>query len=133
MTPTQIACAFVDAINSADLDRVSELMTKDHVFIDADGSRHCGGEEMRQQWGQYLSMVPDFRSQVTEALCQGSIVALFGIAEGTFDQDGILKPENHWKVPAAWRVVVEGDRVAVWQLYVNPQPMAEIMNRLEWP
>ena len=38
--------------------------------------------------------------------------------------------ENHWVVPAAWRVVVEGDKVAVWQVYVNPERMVEILNRL---
>lgn len=130
MTPNQTARAFVEAINSADLDRIFELMTNDHIFIDADGRQHQGRREMRQQWAQYLSMVPDFRIQVTEALCQGASVALFGVAQGTFHQDGVLKAENHWEVPAAWRVVAEGDRVAVWQLYVNPQPMAEILNRL---
>lgn len=133
MTPTQTACAFVEAINSADLERLSELMTQDHVFIDADGFQHCGRTEMQRQWKQYFSMVPDFRIQVAVALCQGSSVALFGVAEGTFDEDGILKPENHWKVPAAWRVSVQGDRVAAWQLYVNPQPMAEILKRLKRP
>ncbi len=131
MTPTEIAYSFVEAINSGDPDQLSELMTEDHTFIDADGSEHSGRDEMHHGWEKYFSMVPDFRIQVKDALSRDNTVALFGVAEGTFDQDGVLKSENHWVVPAAWRVVVEDGRVAVWQLYVNPEPMVEILNRIE--
>ena len=133
MNPTEIAYAFVEAINSGEPDRLAELMTENHTFIDADGSEHSGREEMHRGWGEYYSMVPDFQIHVREALSQENTVALFGVAEGTFAQGGDLKPENHWVVPAAWRVVVEGGRVAVWQLYVNPEPMREILNRIEGP
>jgi ketosteroid isomerase-like protein len=131
MTPTEIAYSFVEAINSGDPDRLSKLMTENHTFIDADGSEHSGREEMHRGWGKYFTMVPDFQIHVEDALSRDDTVALFGVAEGTFDQDGALKPENHWVVPAAWRVVVEDGRVAVWQLYVNPERMVEILNRIE--
>jgi hypothetical protein len=131
MTPTEIAYSFVDAINSNDPDELAKLMTENHKFIDADGSEHPGRDEMHRGWKQYFSMVPDFRIHVKDALSRDNTVALFGLAEGTFDQDGDLKPENHWVVPAAWRVVVEDEKVAVWQLYVNPEPMVEILNRIE--
>jgi len=131
LKPVEVAHAFVEAINSGDPDRLAELMTEHHTFIDADGSEHAGREEMHRGWGEYFAMVPDFRIEVRETFSQGSTVGLFGVAAGTFVQDGALKPENHWVVPAAWRVVVEGERVAVWQLYVNPEPMREILNRIE--
>ena len=131
MKPAETAHAFAEAINAADPDRLAELMTENHTFIDADGSEHAGREEMRRGWGEYYAMVPDFHIEVKETFSQGDTVGLFGVAEGTFVQDGVLKPENHWQVPAAWRVVVEGERVAVWQLYVNPEPMREILNRIE--
>ena len=41
-----------------------------------------------------------------------------------------LRPENHWSVPAAWRVVVESESVAVWQLYANQHPMHQILDRI---
>ena len=131
MTPTEVAYAFVDAINSGDPNRLALLMTDNHTFVDADGSEHSGREDMRLGWAHYYSMVPDFRIDVTHDSSRDNVVALFGFAEGTFVQEGVLKPENRWQVHAAWRVVVEGDRVAVWQLYVNPQPMIEILNRIE--
>jgi hypothetical protein len=45
-------------------------------------------------------------------------------------QDGELKPHNHWSIPAAWRVVVDSDLVAVWQLYANQHVMHEILERI---
>ena len=130
MTPEEAAHAFVDAINSGDPDRMAGLMTENHTFIDSDGSAHPGREEMRVGWGQYFAMVPDFRIELTDTMSKGDVVALFGVAEGTFVQDGKLDRSNHWRVQAAWRVVVKGEKVAVWQLYVNPQTMVEIFNRI---
>ncbi|RLE36017.1 MAG: hypothetical protein DRJ61_01725 [Acidobacteria bacterium] len=130
MTSTETARSFVDAINSGNPDRLAELMTEGHVFVDSDGSEHCGREQMRDGWRSYFSMVPDFRIQVKDTFARGNVVVLLGVAEGTFDQAGALKPENHWVVPAAWRVVVEDELVAVWQLYVNPEPMVKISERI---
>ncbi|MGD8414747.1 MAG: nuclear transport factor 2 family protein [Candidatus Latescibacterota bacterium] len=131
MNPTEIANLFVEAINSNDPDRMATLMTENHTFIDADGSEYPGREKMREGWKEYFSMVPDFRIHVKEVLFRDNLVALFGVAEGTFDQNGELRRENHWIVPAAWRVVVENGKVAVWHLYVNPEPMVEILDRIK--
>ena len=75
-------------------------------------------------------MVPDYRIDVQEVFSRGDVVVLLGAAEGTFAGKGALDPRNHWSVPAAWKVVVDGDRVAVWQLYVNPEPMRVILDRM---
>ena len=131
MTPTETARSLVEAINSNDPGQLAKLMTEDHTFIDSDGSEHAGRDEMHRGWKQYFSMVPDLQIHVNEALFRDNTVALFGVAEGTFDQGGDLKAENHWVVPAAWRVVTENGKVAVWQLYVNPEPMVAIFNRIE--
>jgi uncharacterized protein (TIGR02246 family) len=131
MTEVETAHAFVDAINSRNPDRLAELMTDNHTFVDSDGSEHSGREAMRRGWREYFSMVPDFRIEVKETLVKDDTVVLLGFAEGTFDQDGELKVENHWLVPAAWRVKIQSGLVAVWQLYVNPDPMVEIYKRIE--
>jgi len=131
VTATDVARLFVEAINSGSPDRLSALMTEGHVFVDSDGSEHCGRQQMRDGWKSYFTMVPDFRIHVKDTFARDDTVVLLGVAEGTFDQHGILRPENHWVVPAAWRVVVEGELVAVWQLYVNPEPMVEIAKRIE--
>ena len=133
MTSKQVAEAFVAAINARDPERLAELMTDDHVFVDSDGKEHSGKDRMREGWRGYFSLVPDYQIEVAEIYSRGDRAVPVGIAEGTFTKDGSLLQENHWRVPAAWRAVVTDERVSVWQLYVNPEPMREILNRLETP
>ena len=130
MTPEEVVFAFVEAINSRRVDRISELMTPDHVFIESDGEEVAGRERMRDAWAAYFKVVPDYRIEVSETLTRGNTVVLLGTATGTISHEGNLDVENHWSVPAAWRVVVEGEGVAVWQLYVDLDPVRQILERL---
>lgn len=129
----EVARAFVEAINGGSIDKLAGLMTKDHVFIDSDGTEYRGRSRMVPNWQEYFALVPDYRIVVNETFVAGTTVMLAGEAEGTFAQDGLLKPENSWKVPAAWRAIVRKDKVAVWQLYVNPEPMTDIFKRIKGP
>jgi ketosteroid isomerase-like protein len=130
MTVEKIAMSFVEAINSKQIAKLSELMISNHIFVDADGTEVSGQERMTKGWLDYFAMVPDFQIEVKEVFSRDNTVLFCGTATGTFAKDGVLYPENHWAVPAAWRAVVENGRVAVWQLYVNPEPMRKILNRL---
>jgi limonene-1,2-epoxide hydrolase len=130
MTPEEVVFAFVEAINSRRVDRISELMTRDHVFMEPDGGEVAGRERMRDAWAEYFKMVPDYRIEVSETLTRDNTVVLLGAAVGTISHEGTLDVENRWSVPAAWRVVVEDDRVAVWQLYVDLDPVRQILERL---
>ncbi len=131
MKSEEVAESFVEAINTGDLDKLTALMTENHVFIDADGKEYPGRDRMRDGWREYFSLVPDFHIEIVERYSMGGRVVFTGIAEGTFSKDGELDPANHWRVPAAWRAVTRDDRVAVWQLYVNPEPMREILDRMD--
>ncbi len=130
MDPVSVARAFVEAINAGSVVRLAALMTEDHVFVDSDGTENRGKSRMAPGWGDYFAMVPDYKINVRETFAAGGTVMLSGEAEGTFVQGGLLKPENHWRVPAAWRAVVRDGKVAVWQVYVNPEPMADILKRI---
>jgi hypothetical protein len=148
------ARSFVDAINAGSIGRLAALMTDDHTFIDSDGKEHSGRARMLDGWREYFALVPDYRIDVKETFSRGDTVVLLGIAEGTFRKvpriswidapvrdgasraaetpgaDDALDPANRWSVPAVWRAVVLGGRVSVWRLYVNPEPMLEILRRM---
>ncbi len=130
MTPLEVADSFVAAINSREVNRLVNLMTPEHMFVDADGSEHVGRDQMKSGWQEYFDLVPNFQIQVSDRFDENDTVVLLGRASGTFEQKGQLKPENHWSVPAAWRVVVDSDLVAVWQLYANQHVMHEILERI---
>ena len=130
MNPMKVAEAFVAAINVGDVERMSRLMSPDYTFVDADGSEHVGRDRMASGWREYFAMVPDFRIEVGDRFEAEDTVVLLGRASGTFVQDGQLKPDNQWTVPAAWRVVVDSDLVVIWQLYANQHWMHEILARI---
>ena len=130
MTPLEVAEEFVAAINSGDIDRLVGLMTPEHMFVDADGSEHVGRDQMNTGWQEYFSLVPDFQIEVFDRFEAKDTVVLLGQASGTFVQNGELKPENHWSVPAAWRVIVDSDLVSGWHLYANQHPRHESLARI---
>ena len=133
MSSLKIALLFVEAINSANIEMLAGLMTEDHTFIDADGSEHSGYQKMRDGWQDYFSLVPDFEIKIHDHFERDNSVMLIGTAEGTFIDNGEIKAENHWKVPAAWRVKISNNQVAIWQLFTNQEPMIRIYNRIQQP
>ena len=130
MTPYETAMAFVDAINSKDVDRLVDLMTDDYKFINGDGSEHQGKEHMKAGWKEHLEIIPDLTLSISEHFEENYIVVLLGWSSGTIIQNGELKTENSWRVPSAWRVVVGSGKVAVWQLYANQCALHEIYDRI---
>ena len=131
MDTLQVAMSFVEAINGQRLDRIAELMTEGHAFVQADGVQVEGRDRLQEAWAAYFNMVPDYRIDVRETFCRENTVVLLGTASGTFADEGRLDPRNHWSVPAAWRVLVEANRVSVWQLYVDSEPMTRILNKMK--
>jgi ketosteroid isomerase-like protein len=129
--PLTVANSFIDAINAGRLDRIGQLLAADHVFVEADGSELIGRDKVRQAWARYLDMVPDYRIDVEETFCRGETVVFLGTASGTFVRGGSPDPENHWSVPAAWKAVVEAERISLWQLYVDSHPLRRILDRLK--
>jgi len=119
--------AFVRAINSRDPEQIALRMSEDHVFTDSLGRKIRGRERMKRAWAGYFLLFPDYRIVVVQVLERGNVVALFGLAEGTYAPGGTLKRENHWELPGAWRAVVRGGRVAQWQVYADNSPVMRIL------
>ena len=131
MKATEIALAFVDAINSKNIERLSDLMTDNHKFIDGDASEYSGKLQMKTGWEEHLELIPDLTLSISEHFEENDTVVLFGWSSGTIVENGDLKKENSWRVPCAWRVIVESGKVAVWQLYANQCALHEIYDRIK--
>ncbi|TQI79077.1 ketosteroid isomerase-like protein [Serratia fonticola] len=126
----QIALNFVAAINSHESDNIIALMTDDHVFIDAYGNRESK-EAMSKGWPAYFSWFPDYLIEVDDILVSGDTVVLLGYAGGTYH--GISSPDNKntWRIPAAWRVIIENHLVKVWQVYADSKIPFDIMGEAD--
>jgi ketosteroid isomerase-like protein len=128
MTPSEIVAAYVDRINTHDVDGVCALTERNGVFIDGLGHALTGREAIRKAWRSYFAMIPDYWVKVERQLQQGKVVAVFGRAGGTLaTADGRLDAANRWEVPAAWQAVVGKKGIAVWQVYADNEPIRQIM------
>jgi ketosteroid isomerase-like protein len=126
----QVVRAFVAKINAHKADALYDLMTEDHLFVDALGSAQQGRELARQGWIAHFNMTPDYYIACDKVLSEGETIAIFGRAGGTYSHNGQLRPANRWEAPAAWKVVVRGTRVAEWRIYTDSQPIHLIMLRI---
>ena len=127
MAAVETALAFFERINERDANRLAELMTEDHVFIDAIGGEVRGREKMHAGWQGYYAMCPDYWVSHERIFANGREVAIFGEAGGTIAPDGKLLPENQWRTPAAWLVVVEDGLVKQWRVYADNKPVYDIL------
>jgi ketosteroid isomerase-like protein len=127
MTPAETVLAFFAAINSHNSDKLAELMTEDHVFIDALGNSVLGREKTRAAWRGYFVMCPDYLVSHEDVLHNGNTVAVFGSAAGTISVNGELRAENRWRIPAAWRLMVYDGLVREFRVYADNKPVYGIL------
>jgi uncharacterized protein (TIGR02246 family) len=127
MSPIDTVLNFLDRVNQRDADKLAELMTEDHVFIDSLGQSVRGREKMRAGWRSYYAFCPDYSVSHEEIFQSGDVVAVFGSASGTIAAQGKLPPENKWRTPAAWLAVVEKGMVKEWRVYADNKPVYDIM------
>ena len=127
MSAIETVLDFLDRINKRDADKLAELMTEGHIFIDSLGNTMQGREKMRAGWRGYYSFCPDYWVTHEEILGNGDIVAVFGSAGGTIAANGKLPQENRWRTSAAWLAVVENGLVKKWQVYADNKSVYEIM------
>ena len=128
--------SFVDAINTADVEKLYHLMTEDHIFIDAHDNRVEGRENMKQSWIGYFEMFPDYKIEINEILQKDSLFCILGYASGTYKNRKNKENSNYWRVPAAWSAIIENNQVKHWQVYADNVFSIEIYNRNEptpWP
>lgn len=126
-TAETIAQAFLRAINRQDVDRLVELMSPAHRFIDSLGNLVEGREKMGEAWAAYFRMVPDYAVAIEEYYPADPVVILLGVASGTWTSDGQLRPENRWQTPIAIRALIEDGLVAEWRVYADNDPIRKLM------
>lgn len=125
----RVALRFVNEINRHDVDGMLALMSDDHLYVDGLGREVHGREKLRGLWGEVFARFPDYHLDVRETFQTGRVVALLGSASGTVAVNGQAHAQNRWTTPAAWRVIVEQDRIVHWQLYADLDPVRRLESR----
>jgi len=78
--PIAVVNAFNECINSRDLEGLSQLMDKDHRFIDRDGMAYGPATRMIEGWRQFFEMFPDSRNTFEKIVAHGDRVFIRGFA-----------------------------------------------------
>lgn len=115
---TDIALAFVSAINTGDAATLRRYMSEDHTFIDARGNSFSGAEKMVSAWQRFFHAYPGYRIRVKHTFAEEDKVALFGEAEGGWRlQETVLAQQ--WHVSAAWLAEIEAGKIRRWSVFCD--------------
>jgi ketosteroid isomerase-like protein len=115
---------FIAAINDHDVARIVGLSTDDHQFVDAHGVV-VPRETLEAAWTGYFAFMPRYGIEIDAILCEGDTSAVFGFAWGGLD--GSDPASRTWRRPCAWRAVVAGDRIRLWQVYVDTKAVFDLL------
>jgi len=126
----KIVLDFIESINSANIDRLYDLMSTDHEFIDSRGNSMVGNDYMKKAWTAYFDLFLDYKVEITDTFQNDSIIVLLGYASGTYKTtNSNLDNNNHWKIPASWKAIVVDEKIKLWQVYADNSVVIEIVNK----
>ncbi len=61
-----IVIKFVKAINEHNVNEIVNLMSEDHIFIDATGNKSVGKKGMKEGWEGYYELFPDYQIEISD-------------------------------------------------------------------
>jgi len=128
---TNIVLDFVEAINNADVDKIYNLMTDNHLFIDSQDNRVIGKENMKQPWIGYFALFPDYKIEINEILEKDSLICALGYASGTYKNLKNENNSNYWRIPIALTATVKDNQIKVWQVYADNSIVLDIIKKNE--
>jgi ketosteroid isomerase-like protein len=129
VTNKAITIRFVKAINDHDVDEISNLMSEDHLFIDASGNKSVGKKGMKDGWKAYYELFPDYQIEVTDIIENASFTGLFGYVSATYKNLTNKSNSNFWRIPAAWKAIVENKKIKQWQVYCDYSNLLKIIEK----
>lgn len=125
----EITLKFVKAINDHNVDEIVNLMSDDHTFIDAYGNMHIGKTGMKEGWKDYYDLFPDFKIEITDIIENDSMIGLFGYASATYKNIKDESNSNFWRIHAAWKAIIENNKVKHWQVICDYTKILKIMDK----
>ena len=124
-----IAIRFVKAINDHNVDEIINLMSEDHIFIDALDSKSVGKKGMKDGWKGYYELFPDYQIEISDITENVSTIGLFGYASGTYKNLTNKLDSNFWRIPASWKAIVENNKIKHWQVYCDYSSLFKIIEK----
>jgi ketosteroid isomerase-like protein len=128
-TNKAIAIRFVKAINDHDVDEIINLMSEDHIFIDAKDNKSVGKKGMKEGWEGYYELFPDYQIEISDITENVSTIGLFGYSSATYKNITNKLNSNFWRIPASWKAIVENNKIKHWQVYCDYSSLFKIIEK----
>ena len=123
------AIRFVKAINDHDVDEIINLMSEDHIFIDAEDNKSVGKKGMKEGWTGYFELFPDYQIEISDITENVSTIGLFGYVSATYKNLTNKVNSNFWRIPASWKAIVENNKIKHWQVYCDYSNLFKIIEK----
>lgn len=127
-TNKAIVIRFVKAINNHDVDEIINLMSEDHIFIDAIDNKTVGKKGMKEGWKGYYELFPNYQIEISDIIGNASTIGLFGYASATYKNLTNKLNSNFWRIPASWKAIVENNKIKHWQVYCDYSNLFDIIS-----
>jgi ketosteroid isomerase-like protein len=128
-TNKTVVIRFVKAINDHDVDGIINLMSEDHTFIDGMDNKSVGKNGMKEGWKGYYELFPDYQIEISVIVENASVIGLFGYASATYKNLTNKSNSNFWRIPAAWKAIVENNKIKHWQVYCDYSNLFKIIDK----
>ena len=112
----ETAFRFVESINRQEVEKLTDMMTDSHRFVDLSGEEHVGRAVMRKGWLDYFRMCPDYLIHVCEFHHRGDRVYLIGRTTGSHLD---LPWREEFQDTVIWIADVEGERLSLWKVVAD--------------
>jgi len=77
---------------------------------------------------EYFLLFPDYTIAVEDVLERENMVAVFGHASATY-RGLTAEPGNFWRLPAAWKGIIEKGKIKLWQVNADYALILDIMTK----
>jgi hypothetical protein len=124
-----IVIRFVKAINDHDVDEIADLMSEDHIFIDATDHKTIGKNVMKEGWKGYFELFPDYKIEISDICENESVIGLFGYVNATYKNLTNKLNSNFWRIPASLKAIVENNKIRHWQVYCDYSELLKIVDK----
>jgi limonene-1,2-epoxide hydrolase len=124
-----IVISFVKAINDHDVNAIVNLMSDDHIFIDAMDNKSVGKKGMKEAWDRYYELFPDYLIEISDIIESESVIGLFGYVNATYKNLTNELNSNFWRIPASWKAIVENNKIKHWQVYCDYTQLFKIIDK----
>jgi ketosteroid isomerase-like protein len=124
-----IVIRFVKAINDHNVNEIVNLMSEDHIFIDAMDHKSVGKKGMKEGWEGYYELFPDYQIEIFDITENESVTGLFGYVNATYKNLTNELNSNFWRIPASWKAIVENNKIKHWQVYCDYSGLFKIMEK----